>query len=241
MTFTISSSDADVVAVFDDLLVDFGSAGALARRPPSIRFDGGGDVDRGHRPHLVPGDGRRRGRVLLAARGVAGLAPPDGRQRPRRCRLPRRARPCRCTPGPSPAPAARSCCRARRTRARPRSPPRSQRPAIDSSPTRSVVSTRTDSPSPPTASRWHCGRRRSNCWRRPSPGSVGREVASRSTNASSRPPNSARRRRAVSPGRPPACGSPLEPVEVSAIVFPRYDEPGRIASPRSGRPRRSSG
>ncbi len=37
VTFTVSSPDADVVAVFDDLLVDFGS-GRVAQEPPSIRF-----------------------------------------------------------------------------------------------------------------------------------------------------------------------------------------------------------
>ena len=37
VTFTVSSSDADVVAVFDDLLVDFGSGG-VAQEPLSVRF-----------------------------------------------------------------------------------------------------------------------------------------------------------------------------------------------------------
>jgi hypothetical protein len=40
VTFTISSPDADVVAVFDDLLVDFGSdnADGASPNPPSIRY-----------------------------------------------------------------------------------------------------------------------------------------------------------------------------------------------------------
>ena len=38
VTFTITSPDADVVAVFDDLLVDFGSA-APSEGPPPIRYD----------------------------------------------------------------------------------------------------------------------------------------------------------------------------------------------------------
>ena len=37
VTFTVSSPDADVVAVFDDLLVDFGSDG-VSQEPPSLRF-----------------------------------------------------------------------------------------------------------------------------------------------------------------------------------------------------------
>ena len=37
VTFTISSSAADVVAAFDDLLVDFGSR-AASPGPPTVRF-----------------------------------------------------------------------------------------------------------------------------------------------------------------------------------------------------------
>jgi hypothetical protein len=37
VTFTVSSPDADMVAAFDDLLVDFGSGG-VSQEPPSIRF-----------------------------------------------------------------------------------------------------------------------------------------------------------------------------------------------------------